>query len=372
MVVMKKIALILPKFSCYGGVERFGYSLSAFLSQNGYCVDFICAKSEVDPPKGVNVLTVGRYGLCRAGKLLWFLYAAEKLRREGNYDLCFSLGKSINQDLVRIGGGPLKAFWKLSRRAWPEGFKRSFKMLRRHLAPVNAIINYVERRQIKSGAKIICVSHRVKEWILDCYPQLAPDTIKVIYNKPDLELFTPMDNSRRIKIRSDEGLSADDIIISTATTNFALKGVETLIRTLPLLPSNFILHVAGNRNPAKYHKLAKSLGVDERVRFMGRVDRMVHFYGASDVFVLPSFYDACSNSVLEALACGLPVISSKDNGSSYFLPADRIINDPADYKTLAAMIKDAAGKRSIEPFDWPEDIDSGFEPYLEIIRDKIG
>lgn len=369
---IKKIALILPKFSRYGGVERFGFNLSAFLAENGYSVDFICAKSEVEPPEGVNVITVGRYGLCRAGKLLWFLFEAEKIRRDGNYDLCLSLGKSLSQDIMRIGGGPLKAFWRLSKRAWPAGFKRNFKMLRRILSPVNLIINTVERRQMKSGAAIVCVSHRVKEWVLESYPNLDPDSIMVVYNKPDLKVFSPMESSRRIKVRSDEGLSADDIIISTATTNFALKGVATLIRTLTLLPSNYNLHVAGKRNPSKYISLAKSLGVEDRVRFMGRVDNMANFYGASDIFVLPSFYDACSNSVLEALACGLPVISTKDNGSSYFLPENRVLDDPSDYKKLAEMILESSGKRNMDSFEWPDDISSGLQPYLDIIDEKIG
>lgn len=370
--VMKKIAIILPKFSRYGGVERFGYSLSAILSQHGYEVDFICARSEEDPPQGVNVLALGRYGLCRAGKLLWFVYAAEQARKAGKYDLCISLGKSLNQDILRIGGGPLEAFWKFSQRAWPEGFARKFKMLRRRISPVNMLINFIERRQIKSDSKIVCVSHRVREWMLESYPDLDPERVQVVYNKPDLTVFKPMDNAKRIKIRSDEGLSADDIIVSTATTNFSLKGVATLIHALVYLPANFILHVAGDRNPSKYQTLARKLGVEDRIRFMGRVDKMNNFYGASDIFVLPSFYDACSNSVLEALACGLPVISSKDNGSSYFLSKDQIIDDPSDYKMLAVMIQKAAGKRTADPFVWPEEVCTGFEPYLEMVKGMLG
>lgn len=369
---MRKIAIILPKYSCYGGVERFGYSLSAALAQQGDKVDFICAKGEVEPAEGVDLIKVGRYGLCRAGKLLWFVRAAEKARKAGRYDLCISLGKSLNQDMLRIGGGPLEAFWKLSKRAWPEGLPRNIKMLRRRLAPVNALINRIERRQVESGAKIVCVSHRVREWMLECYPSLSPDRVKVVYNKPDLSIFKPMDNAERVNIRSEQGLSADDVVISTATTNFALKGVSTLVRTLPRLPDNFILHVAGDRNPTKYKELANRLGVINRVRFLGRVDRMVDFYGASDIFVLPSFYDACSNSVLEALACGLPVISSKDNGSSYFLPPEQVINDPSDHKQLAAMIENYAGKRTDIPFKWPENIPCGIEPYLDMINEMIG
>ncbi|CCO24909.1 glycosyltransferase family 4 protein [Maridesulfovibrio hydrothermalis] len=368
---MNKIALILPRFSRYGGVERFGFNLSVALADAGYKVDFICSRSEEEPPEGVSVIEVGRYGLCRSGKLLWFVLAAERARKKGNYDLCISLGKSLNQDILRIGGGALESFWKLSQRAWPAGFARTFKMLRRRTAPVNFIIKYIERRQSDSKCRIVCVSHRVKEWMIESCPGLANREIDVVYNKPDLSLFSPLSLEKRAQSRSALSLTDRDIIISTATTNFALKGVSSLIKALAELPENYHLHVAGGRNPSRYIKLAEQSGVAKRVRFLGKVTNMPEFYGRSDIFVLPSYYDACSNSVLEALACGLPVISSKDNGSSYFLPADHIIDDPSDYIKLKNMIKKFAEQKGEMEFKWPDDVACGIEPYLELIEESL-
>jgi len=368
---MKRIGLILPRFSRYGGVERFGYNLSAALADAGYSVDFICARSEDTPPQGVNIVKVGRYGFCRAGKLLWFVLAAEKARKKGNYDLTISLGKSLNQDILRIGGGPLESFWALSQRAWPEGFTRSFKMFRRRTALVNMLIKYIERKQAASDCRMVCVSHRVRDWMLDSHPSLAGRGIDVIYNKPDLSLFTPLSPEARDAARAEYSLSDDDYLISTATTNFALKGVSFLIKALAELPANYHLQVAGGRNPSKYIQLAKELGVAERVSFLGRVEDMPTLYGRSDIFVLPSFYDACSNSVLEALACGCPVISSRDNGSSYFLPDEHILDDPADYMKMADMIKNTAVKDKAHPFQWPEDVPCGIDPYLELVKEIL-
>lgn len=366
---MKKIAIILPRFSRYGGVERFGYNLSAALADAGYAVDFICSRAEEEAPQGVRVIKVGRYGLCRAGKLLWFVLAAEKARKKGNYDLCISLGKSLNQDILRIGGGPLESFWRLSQRAWPAGFARSFKMFRRRTALVNLLIKYIERRQSVSNCRMVCVSHRVKDWMIESYPALGNRKIDVVYNKPDLSLFSPPKAEQRVKSRAEFSLTDKDILISTATTNFALKGVSFMIKALAELPDNYHLHVAGGRNPSKYIKLAEKYAVAERVRFLGKVSDMPEFYGRSDIFILPSFYDACSNSVLEALACGLPVISSKDNGSSYFLPENQVIDDPANYSRLAEMIQETVEAHSGLIFEWPEDVDCGIEPYLKFVED---
>ncbi|WP_415718372.1 glycosyltransferase family 4 protein [Maridesulfovibrio sp.] len=369
---MKRIALILPRFSRYGGVERFGYNLSAALAEAGYGVDFICARSEDMPPQGVNIIKVGRYGFCRAGKLLWFVIAAEQARKKGNYGLTISLGKSLNQDILRIGGGPLESFWALSQRAWPEGFARSFKMFRRRTALVNILIKYIERKQAVSDCRMVCVSHRVRDWMIDSHPSLAGREIDVIYNKPDLSLFTPLAPEKRKAARAEFSLTEDEFLISTATTNFALKGVSFLIKALAELPAKYHLQVAGGRNPAKYIQLAKELGVIERVRFLGRVDDMPTLYGRSDLFVLPSFYDACSNSVLEALACGCPVISSRDNGSSYFLPEEQILDDPTDFMKLAGMIGEVGKRNSGKDFEWPDDIPCGIEPYLALVEKMIG
>ncbi|WP_203545012.1 glycosyltransferase family 4 protein [Desulfovibrio sp. JC010] len=368
---MKKIALILPRFGRYGGVERFGYNLSAALADAGYGVDFICARSEDEPPQGVNIVKVGRYGFCRAGKLLWFVLAAEKARKNGNYDLTISLGKSLNQDILRIGGGPLESFWALSQRAWPAGFARSFKMFRRRTALVNLLIKYIERKQAASDCRMVCVSHRVRDWMVESHPSLAGRKIDVIYNKPDLSLFSQPCEEERNVARREFSLSKKDILISTATTNFALKGVSFLIKALAELPANYHLQVAGGRNPSKYVKLAEELGVAERVHFLGRVEDMPALYGRSDVFVLPSFYDACSNSVLEALACGTPVISSRDNGSSYFLPEEQIIDDPSDYIKMAEMIQTTATQDQGRPFQWPDDVPCGIEPYLQLVEEFL-
>ncbi|TIH13516.1 glycosyltransferase family 1 protein [Marinifilum sp. JC120] len=368
---MKRIALILPRFGRYGGVERFGYNLSTALVDAGYSVDFICARAEDTPPQGMNIIKVGRYGFCRAGKLLWFVLAAEKARKNGNYDLTISLGKSLNQDILRIGGGPLESFWSLSQRAWSAGFARSFKMFRRRTALVNMIIKYIERKQAGSDCRMVCVSHRVRDWMIDSHPSLAGRKIDVVYNKPDLSLFSPLSEEERAKSRAEFSLSEKDFLISTATTNFALKGVSFLIKALAELPANYHLQIAGGRNPSKYIKLAEELGVAKRVRFLGKVKDMPALYGRSDIFVLPSFYDACSNSVLEALACGVSVLSSRDNGSSYFLPEEQIIDDPSDYLNLAAMIRVATEKESGKAFEWPDDVPCGIEPYLELVEESL-
>ena len=105
---MARIALILPRLSRYGGVEQFAFRLAEALAEtrnSEHEVEFICARSECLPPVGVRTHIVGRPGGLKFNKMLWFLIRAEQVRKRGNYDLVISLGKTWNQDMMRVGGG---------------------------------------------------------------------------------------------------------------------------------------------------------------------------------------------------------------------------------------------------------------------------
>ncbi|EGB14065.1 glycosyl transferase group 1 [Pseudodesulfovibrio mercurii] len=363
-----RLAVTMPRLSRYGGAESFAWRLSEALAARGHEVDFICARCETDPPEGVEPVVLGRFGGFRLVKVLWFAFAADRACRRGDYDLVFGMGKTLNQDILRIGGGPISKFWELSKRAWPRGFARSFKMLRRRLSPGNWAIHVIDRIRMRRTPHLVCVSDLVRDWLVESHPHLNRDDIAVIYNRPDLERFSPIGDQERLRLRAASHIAEDQVVVATAATNFALKGVRHLVGMLARLPENYVLRVAGGRNPAKYERLARDLGVADRVRFLGRVDDMPAFYRAADVFILASFYDACSNAALEALACGCRSLSSALNGSARFLPQRWVFPDPADEAAMAEVVLRAAGESRPGPFQWPDHVLSGLDPYVEMVE----
>lgn len=370
-----RIALTMPRLGLYGGAEGFGWRLAEALAAQGHAVDFLCGRAEGTPPAGVRPVVLGRPPLGRALKNLWFARAVDKrLAREG-FDVVIGMGRTWTQDILRVGGGPQTVFNRLTEAAYGDGLARFFKRLRRDISPSSAVIARLEARQFDApesrNQQVVCVSDLVRDWLLEAHPALDPARVSVVYNRPDLDRFAPLAPPRRAELRAGLGLADCDVVVCTAGTNFALKGVGTLIRALPLLPPNFRLAVAGGRGPERWLRLARELGVAERVRFAGKVSDMQGFYGASDIFALPTFYDACSNAVLEALACGLPSISSSRNGSAVFVPARHILADPADAQGLARLIQDAAAEKDRPTFVWPDDRPCGLAPYLQMVRDLL-
>jgi UDP-glucose:(heptosyl)LPS alpha-1,3-glucosyltransferase len=172
------------------------------------------------------------------------------------------------------------------------------------------------------------------------YYGVESTTVPVIHNAIDPDRFNEGDRlSIRSAMRRKWDLMPGDVVGTVIAMNYRLKGLEPLLRSLALLhvDSPFRLLVAGSPKTRIWRKLAARLGVSDRVRFIGHCDDVRRVLFAADILVHPTFYDPCSLVVLEALACGLPVITTKNNGASELFSADAgsVIDDPHDLPTLA-------------------------------------
>jgi UDP-glucose:(heptosyl)LPS alpha-1,3-glucosyltransferase len=124
-----------------------------------------------------------------------------------------------------------------------------------------------------------------------------------------------------------------------------MKGLIFLIKALAEIKKEnspaFKLLVLGRDRPDPYLSLARKMGNFKDVIFAGSTDEPEKYYGASDLLVHPTFYDACSLTVLEALASGLPVITTHSNGASGIITQGQegfVISDPRDDHALVEKI----------------------------------
>lgn len=184
--------------------------------------------------------------------------------------------------------------------------------------PSNWLTRIIDNRQYRSGCRIICVSGAVRHWTQRAYPGIPVP--EVIYSLPDLSRFTPPTPEQKLLSHIALNIDNNHVVIATAISNFALKDTEILIRSVAMLPETVRLFIAGGRDSEPYQRLTKKFGVTGRIHFLGKVEDMPTLYRAMDLFVLPSFYDACFNAVLEALTCGLKMLSTTANGSSVSPP----------------------------------------------------
>jgi UDP-glucose:(heptosyl)LPS alpha-1,3-glucosyltransferase len=146
---------------------------------------------------------------------------------------------------------------------------------------------------------------------------MPEEKLPVIYNAVDSAAFSPALREHRAAVRERLHVPADATVFLIVGSGYARKGVETVLEALSRLPANtFLLVVGRDKSLGHYRRVAQARGVTERVVFLGAQDDPKPFYGAADAFVLPSLYDPCPNAALEAMACGLPVITSTKSGAA--------------------------------------------------------
>ncbi|MGB0683900.1 MAG: glycosyltransferase [Magnetovibrionaceae bacterium] len=143
---------------------------------------------------------------------------------------------------------------------------------------------------------------------------LQRDPAKVVLNGIDCRHFHPGDKR---SARAELGLPQLGTLIGCAARLEKVKGVDQMISALPFLPDYFGLAVAGDGSQGhSLRQLARALGVESRVSFLGRVDDMRTFYQALDLFCLPSRKEGMPLSPLEAQACGVPAVAFDVGGTS--------------------------------------------------------
>lgn len=168
--------------------------------------------------------------------------------------------------------------------------------------------------------------------------------VHVIPNAVDLDTFNPVARQkRRGEVRRQMGFAEKDFVLLLVGNDWKKKGLIYLLQAAarcPDLPLKVL--VAGGDHPAPYEIALARLGLTGRVRFAQPSADVVQFYAAADAYVGPSLHDSFALPPAEAMACGLPVITSASNGGSEMITdaADGfVLQDPKDVDTLAGMIR---------------------------------
>jgi UDP-glucose:(heptosyl)LPS alpha-1,3-glucosyltransferase len=203
----------------------------------------------------------------------------------------------------------------------------------------------LERRQyLGAGQPLIVVNSDMVRGHFQHFLGVPESALRVVRSSIDPERFIEHDRpKRRLEWRERWGIRTEETVALFAAMNYRLKGLEPLLHAVALLPPNVPLRllVLGNPKTAGYERLSRKLGIVHRVHFGGYCAEMRNGYFAADFLVHPTFYDPCSLVVLEALACGLPVVTTRFNGASELLspPKDGfVVADPHNHVQLAAAM----------------------------------
>jgi UDP-glucose:(heptosyl)LPS alpha-1,3-glucosyltransferase len=349
-----KIALGIRDFSpSRGGAERYLVDLMQFLSKKGHEVHVFAHRFD-QGIQGLYLHTVTPVPFPKSLRILSFALKCHQQMKRDNFDVIMGVGNTWQADLLQPHGGVhWKWFWR-SLRAYESPLLRMAKLLGKVLSPKQWAEGIVEDAPYRRGVKrIVAISEMVKRDIVEHYDIPAREIV-VVYNGVDTERFHPRNKRYKGEIRGRYGLHADDFVLLFVSHNFRLKGLRYLIQAIPLVKErkgNIKLLVIGRDRAEPYRRLAKKAGCADDILFAGGVKDLERYYASADILVHPTFYDACSLVVLEALASGLPVITSRYNGAGGIISEGRegfVVKDPRDIHVLAEKILSLSRPRTLQ------------------------
>jgi UDP-glucose:(heptosyl)LPS alpha-1,3-glucosyltransferase len=329
-----------------GGCETYIASLAHRLVADGHEVHlYACRWDPAALPAALHYHKIELPWTLRFLRPWAFGSAVNKLLPEGRHSLSVGFDKIWGVDVVYPQGGLHVATVQHNLLKYRSPWVRRLVGLSKFCDPAYLSYLALERKQYLSSRRplVVAISEMVYRHFQEYY-HLSGSDLRLVRLAPNPERFSEVDRPRRrLEWREAWGVPPETTVALFAGLNYRLKGLEPLLHAIALLDESVPFRLlAGGPRTGEFERLAKRLNIQERVRFLGYIADMRNCYFAADFFVHPTFYDPCSHVVLEAMTCGLPVVTTAYNGASEMMHPPReglVINNPHNHQELAAALR---------------------------------
>lgn len=360
------------RFHTASGASNYIGNMVARLVGAGSGYTFLVMRfADQRPPDGVDVASVicPRFGLVR--QVLWDQTRLPRLL--ARHDV------SLYHPLKFLGALRNRCPQVVVAHSITTPFRGEFPTSRKHELYWNVLGNRLYRR----SAHVIAVSEYVREFLIEGLG-IPTGQITVVYNGRDERFRRIADPPRPASLNG----SFDRPYVLAVGNMFPVKNHVTTVRAFARIASRFpdhLLVMAGGMQHAYFEKVRRAAdesGVGPRIRFLGFVDAdaLLYLYNRADVLVMPSLTEGCPITLVEAMACGLPVVGSRRGGiAEVGGDAIRLVDDPMDANGFAAGIADIIGDRTMRTnmvgitqarvvdFTWPRAVQKTLAVYDRVL-----
>ncbi len=376
-----KIALIIEHFDpSRGGAENYTFWLSEQLARRGHEVHALCHDSarkrhkyqaahegashdmqrsrqagkspDVPAPDGVHVHRLPAIKLSTGIGFRQFGLAAAAWCKAHHPDVAHSMTVAWPGDLYHPHAGVYARIHQQSISSRESSKAANLKRLMLQFSSKQRTLLTLERRAAQVPAdqqpwKILCISPTMEKDFRSLY-NTAGSKLALLENPM---MVAPPDAAQIQKdrqwFRDVYALSPEDRVAVFVGHDFRRKGLSWAIRAVAQTETSWKLVVAGLGKVKNYIALARELGVTDRIKFIGPTRVTGAVYSAADALLLPTFYDSFGLVALEALAYGLPVISTRFLGCCAYIENHKlgtIVDSPREFLAMANAL-DAVATR---------------------------
>lgn len=350
-----RLAVVSPFLDRTHGTERALSEVLVRLAKNYPCeihlfaqkvtdLPFVSSQENSPPRRGAIIwhLIKSSAGPHLLQFLVWYFRnqkARQKTARSSGkpFDLVFSPGINCSDaDAIIIHA----LFHRLSLLSKQDHSSASFaRKLHRNI--YYRLLTFLEKRiYTNPSVALAAVSPRTKSEVAKFFQRTD---VQIIPNAVDTEVFTSQKcQALRSSARQNMQFAPDDIVLLLIGNDWTVKGLPTILEAIRQIQRrNLRLLVVGADDPAPFQKIAASLEIRQSCRWEPPSRDVLKFFAAADIYVSPSLEDSFGMPASEAMACGLPVITSSQAGISAFVEngIDGFVQkNPLDSAELAHLI----------------------------------
>lgn len=367
-----KIALVHMRHSDTGGTELFLNHLSRYLAEKGEDVTIICRSHVAPSHPSIKFVRLGGISFGKSHRIWKFAKDVEKYLAKHRYDFVYGLGKTWTHDMLRIGGGTRVHLVESTRGGHPTLKDR--------------VAIAIEKKAMSTDAyrHIVANSHKSAREIQEAY-HVPPEKISVIHNFVDTEQFHRDRVTCEVEaLKAQFKLGDDKPIFLFLGSGYKRKGLKEAMDAFSRLEFPAKLVIVGRENhESDYKAYAGELGISADCLFLGARTNPEVFFSMADCYVLPTHYEPFGFTVIEALSCGTPVITTENCGAAEVLDPKvaQVISKSVDPTALSAAMaywaqrRDEPGlrevcRKSAEALDVNVVMEQNYQKILEIYREK--
>lgn len=339
-----KIALVAHGIHFRGGMERCFAELARALCRSHDVHLFTSAVGDV-PLDQLTVHSIPVLPKPLGIKFLQFYGRSSRLLHAQEFDIVHTIGGiTARQNIVTA---------QYCQSAWGEVIQRgsAAEGLTVYHRLMWRLTGFFEKQAVNCPrTKLVHANSQRTKDDLHRFYGTPMQKIEVIHNAVDPNRFTPDNQIHRAAIRQRYGIR-DNALLFLFVGEYRRKGLANVIRALGLLQSPQVhLLAVGQGDHAQYRNLAAQVGVQNQVTLAEPATDIECLYAASDAFVFPTFYEPFGMVITEAMASGLPVITSRRAGAAELIEEGHtglLLNDPDDVGELAALMERILSDRAL-------------------------
>ncbi|MFN0242953.1 MAG: glycosyltransferase family 4 protein [Planctomycetota bacterium] len=312
-----KVALVHMRHAGTGGTERYLNQLATHLAERGDEVTIVCRSHESPPHPAVRFRVLRRLALGSGWRMRAFARDAAAHVGSSTYDVVYGLGKTWAQDAIRLGGGCHATYLELAHDAT---LSRAEGLVRKGAAKHRLALAIEERAFAWPALRAVVVNSDMVAADVVRRHGTPREKIRRIYNGVDLARFHPRrKHAEGAELRRSCGFASEHTVVVFLGTGYGRKGLDLVLDAAPRVfarRKELRLLVAGYDSAQRAFEVRAAASLGERAHFLGGRRDPENVLAAADLYVLPTRYDPFANATLEALASGLPVITTAQNGAS--------------------------------------------------------